>query len=302
MSLNIFLLLPHLDNFCLLVDDEKPNIMCINETKPDSSIDDSLIQIDDYVIVRKDRNAHGGGVALYIHQNVQFELRKDLICEELESVTVQIKNGKFKPFFVTSIYRPPGKPVSYFSELESLLGRLESQNKESIIMSDINCDLNTPLDNNTKHLNNILNSFGCSQLIKDATRTTKTTRTMIDHIITDRPDIISSSSVRPCGISDHNALFLIRNTRAPKLKAPPKVITVRKYKRFNMVDFQSDLKEIPMEYIKLVSKDVNDLWLRWKAFFLDILDKHAPVTKIKVKGNSLPCVTSELRALIKTRD
>ena len=39
-----------------------------------------------------------------------------------------------------------------------------------------------------------------------------------------------------------------------------------------------------------------------KAFFLDILNKHAPVTKIKVKGISLPYVTSELRTLFKTRD
>ena len=130
----------------------------------------------------------------------------------------------------------------------------------------------------------------------------ETTRTIIDHVITNRPDIISSSGVRPCGISDHDALFFIRNTRAPKLKAPPKVIIVRKYKRFNMVYFQSDLNEIPMEYIKLVSNDVNEVWLRWKAFFLDILDKHAPVTKIKVKRNTLPYVTSELRALIKSRD
>ena len=35
---------------------------------------------------------------------------------------------------------------------------------------------------------------------------------------------------------------------------------------------------------------------------MDILDKHAPVTRIKVKGNSLPYVTSELKALIRTRD
>ena len=55
-----------------------------------------------------------------------------------------------------------------------------------------------------------------------------------------------------------------------------------------MVDFQSNLKEIPMEYIKLVPKDVNEVRLRWKAFFLDILHKHAPITKITVKRNSLP--------------
>ena len=85
-----------------------------------------------------------------------------MICEELESVTVQMKNGKFEPFFVTSIYRPPDKSVSYLSKLESLFGKLESQNRESVIMGDIICDLTTPLGNNTNHLNNILNSFGFS--------------------------------------------------------------------------------------------------------------------------------------------
>ena len=57
-----------------------------------------------------------------------------------------------------------------------------------------------------------------------------------------------------------------------------------------------------MEYIKLVSNDANEVWLRWKAFFLDILNRHAPVTRIKIKGNSLPYLTSELKALIRTRD
>ena len=109
MSLNIFSLLPHLDELHLLVDSEKPHIMCINETKLDDSIDDY------YVIVRKDRNIYGGGVALYIHQNIQFEPKRELMCDEIESLSVQIKNGKFKPFIVTSIYRPPGKPVSYFN-------------------------------------------------------------------------------------------------------------------------------------------------------------------------------------------
>ena len=136
------------------------------------------------------------------------------------------KRGKpnipFKPFFVTSIYCPSGIPVTYFNEHESLFGRPESQYKESIIMGDINCDFNTPWDN-TKHLNNILNSFGYSRFTKDATRTTKTTSTIIDHVMTNRPGIISSSVVRPCGISDHNALILIRNARAPKLEAPTKV-------------------------------------------------------------------------------
>ena len=98
--------------------------------------------------------------------------------------------------------------------------------------------------------------------------------------MTNRPDVVSSSGVKPCGISDHDVLYLIRNPRAPKLKIPPKTINIRNYKRFNIQEFQHDLKGIPMEHIQLVSKDVDEVWLRWKAFFLNILDKHAPVASI----------------------
>ena len=40
----------------------------------------------------------------------------------------------------------------------------------------------------------------------------------------------------------------------------------------------------------------------WKKFFLDVLNKHAPLTKIKVKGNNLPYIDSETRRLIRQRD
>ena len=40
----------------------------------------------------------------------------------------------------------------------------------------------------------------------------------------------------------------------------------------------------------------------WKKLFLDVLNKHAPLTKIKVKGNNLPYIDSETRRLIRQRD
>ena len=36
--------------------------------------------------------------------------------------------------------------------------------------------------------------------------------------------------------------------------------------------------------------------------FLDLLDKHAPITEIKPKGNNLSYVTLKMRRLIRTRD
>ena len=47
MSLNIFSLLPHLDELLMLTDNDKLHIICINETKLDNWTDDSLIHMSD---------------------------------------------------------------------------------------------------------------------------------------------------------------------------------------------------------------------------------------------------------------
>ena len=60
--------------------------------------------------------------------------------------------------------------------------------------------------------------------------------------------------------------------------------------------------EVPFDQTKNVTNDVNEMWLTWKAFFSDLLNKHAPVTNIKVPSNRLPYVTSELKKLIRQRD
>ena len=54
--------------------------------------------------------------------------------DNLEVVTLQTADSKFKSFIVASLYRPPGKPVSHFNDMEALLASLDSDNKETIIM------------------------------------------------------------------------------------------------------------------------------------------------------------------------
>ena len=77
---------------------------------------------------------------------------------------------------------------------------------------------------------------------------------------------------------------------------------MRNYKRFNLAGFQEDIKQIPCDQIKNFARDPNEMWEIWKKFFLDCLNKHAPITHLKVKGNQMQYVTSELRSLIRTRD
>ena len=44
------------------------------------------------------------------------------------------------------------------------------------------------------------------------------------------------------------------------------------------------------------------MWLLRRTFFFDVLNKHAPIGNIKIKGNSLPYITAEVRQLARQRD
>jgi hypothetical protein len=53
------------------------DIISLNETMLDSSISDHEIKINGYDIVRKDRNRHGGEVAIYLRNSLNYTVRDD---------------------------------------------------------------------------------------------------------------------------------------------------------------------------------------------------------------------------------
>ena len=55
-------------------------------------------------------NTYGGGVTLYVHNDIPFIKRFDLACE-LESISVEIKLPFIKSPIITTLYRPPPPPL-----------------------------------------------------------------------------------------------------------------------------------------------------------------------------------------------
>ena len=68
-------------------------------------------------------------------------MREDLVYSEIESLSIQVKVGNYKPFIVTSVYKPPRKPVEYFNELDKLFNSIDAEDKETIYLGDTNCDI-----------------------------------------------------------------------------------------------------------------------------------------------------------------
>ena len=84
--LNVRSIMNKLDHFRILMSKKTFDVICLNEMFCDSSIADSEINLPDYSIVRRDRNRHGGGVAVYIRNSLTFIRRNDLETDDVECI------------------------------------------------------------------------------------------------------------------------------------------------------------------------------------------------------------------------
>ena len=128
----------------------------------DNSYSKQLTNILGYQQERNDRTAHGGGVALYIREPIQYTRRTDLPSHDLELICVEIQPPKSKSYIVIAWYRPPSDPVDSFNKLETILSYLDQDGKEIILLGDTHGDFakkaaNRSNDMDAMHLLRIYN-------------------------------------------------------------------------------------------------------------------------------------------------
>ena len=187
-------------------------------------------------MVRRDRCRSGGGVAMYIRNVIDYIIRSDLSDPDLEFSCIEIQKPKAKPFLLSNWYRPPNSPIELFDKFEALLGKIEAENVESNILGDIDCDkmAATPA-NKTRHLIKLCQSYQYAQLIKEPTRVTSRSESLIDLFLTNEPDKFVTSGVVLIGCSDHSLIYVSRKLTCPR--SPPRIIVSREYKTFVPDDF-----------------------------------------------------------------
>ena len=117
-----------------------------------------------------------------------------------------------------------------------------------VLTGDINFDLIGRPDSLVTRYINISDMFGLEQIVTKPTKVTRTSRTLIDHIITNYPMRISATDVIPTSIvSDHDAPFACLNVRVNRYQARYKYI--RNMKTFDGQEFISDLGTLPLNIV-----------------------------------------------------
>ena len=74
-------------------------VIGISESKLDKSVTNSEILIDNYDLLRCDRNRNGNGVACYIRNELSYT-KKNLFPNDIENVLFEIYLPKTKPISV----------------------------------------------------------------------------------------------------------------------------------------------------------------------------------------------------------
>jgi hypothetical protein len=68
-------------------------------------------------------------------------------------VCIEINKPYNKSLLINAWYRPPNSNINLFDEYAEFLCKCEAENKEFIVLGDLNCDVSkTPLDNQTRKL------------------------------------------------------------------------------------------------------------------------------------------------------
>lgn len=134
-------LYPKIDELCAHCDIEKPDVVCLTETWLCADILESECAIPGYQCVRCDRNRHGGGIALFISNNFEFQVTM-LGPRELEFLLVSLHNvnNAHQKVHIGLWYRPPDKNTA-LDDLYSVIENLDVGILSSfVLLGDFNID------------------------------------------------------------------------------------------------------------------------------------------------------------------
>lgn len=88
-----------------------------------------------------------------------------------------------------------------------------------------------------------------------------------------------------------------------KVQNLSKTCTIRTFKKCNVDALTADLVMAPWQVMGIFDH-IDDKWSYWKSLFLNVIDSHAPLMKVRVKqsGSCDDWIDSELRSLMRTRN
>ena len=291
-------LLPKFDELraaCLVYN---PDIICITETWLDESISNNELSLQNFDIVRRDRNRQGGGILIYVNNRYSHSLVFSG-SDDLELIVLNVKCLFFK-VALGLFYRPPSSSNSIFDTLRTVLCSHINMALLSnfILLGDFNVDVLNASHPLLPKLRALSSSLCLKQVVSEPTHIVSEIPTsLIDLIYLSVPSsVLSCVTIPPLANSDHLGLCL--SISAGQRKTAPKASS-RKIWRYAHGDYDRacELLNATDWGFLFNSDDVNICWSKWKARFLEVMHLCIPQTTVRSCRN-LPWLSKQFKQSI----
>ena len=264
----------------------------ISETKLDNTFPSQQFTINGYKPpLRLDRNAHGGGLLVYIKHNLPSKILTKLENSSIELIPFELNLVKHK-WLILATYRPPNADDQlYTNALSKAIDEGSSLYDNIIVIGD----LNYQPDN--QHLTTLCDTYSLKNLINSPTcYKSNCSPTLIDVILTNQKHFFKNSSTLETGLSDFHKMILTC-WRAKLPKGPPKTFQYRNMKKFNGENFCSDLEAADFETCQSIF-DAEASFSRFENIFCKVLNRHAPLKQKVVRANNIPLSKAHRKAVM----
>ena len=157
------------------------------------------------------------------------------------------------------------------------------------LLGDLNLD---KLKSNTSEGRLLLNleveqGFECliAQPTSIATSGNKTTITLIDVLLSNRPDLFKHSGIYHPSLIDHCLIYGILKDKV--LSHRLKVITFRGYKNLDECHFKESLSMAPW-HVGEIFDEIDDQAYYWSTLLRNVVDDQLPLKKMRVRDKDVP--------------
>ena len=223
--------------------------ICISETWLNEATS-SLFNLPGYTFISNSRPCRsGGGIGIYLNEILNYKIlpKYSKMCPHIESLVVEVNAGNSCKFILGCIYRPPDADVICFNDdLDNILNSLSAgYNKSIFLVGDFNLDLLkfTSHQPTETFLHNML-SKSLFPLIRNPTRITDNSASLLDNIFTNKLDGVFYSAIIHSDISDHFPVIMRYNhnvRNATKTMKKKESIPIRTYTPDSIASFNNSL-------------------------------------------------------------